>query len=254
MSFRLPRPGRGEAWSLFLDFDGTLTDLAATPDSVLVSPGLRTTLAALFQALDGAMAVISGRPIAELDGFLGPLRLPAAGMHGLEWRLADGRVLRRRDGGQVLERLRGKLSELAEADRRLLIEDKGLAVALHYRGAPEREAELRARMEELVAGLDGYRVLCGKMVVEAMPAKTGKGQAIEAYMRQRPYRGRRPVFAGDDVTDEDGFAVVTRLGGITIKVGDGPTSASHRASTVSAFLAWLHDLPRSLRVDGAKDD
>lgn len=252
MSFRLPRPRRGEAWSLFLDFDGTLTEIAATPDHVHINPGLRTTLGALFEALDGALAVVSGRPIAEIDRFLAPLRLPVAGMHGLERRAADGRVMRRKDGGPALGRLRERLSALSATDRRLVLEDKGLTLALHYRGAPEREAELRASMDDLVAELDGYRVLCGKMVLEAIPAKTGKGQVIEAYMRQRPYLGRRPVFAGDDVTDEDGFATVARLGGISIKVGEGPSGAAYRASTVRIFVAWLHDLPRSLRVGGGK--
>lgn len=250
MSFRLPRPRRGEAWSLFLDFDGTLAEIASTPEEVHVNSVLHVTLGALFEALDGALAVISGRPIAQLDRFLAPLRLPVAGMHGLERRGTDGRVMRRPDGAPVLDGLRERLSKLAGEDGRLVLEDKGPTVALHYRGAPEREAELRARMDEWVAELDGYRVLYGKMVLEALPAKTGKGQVIEAYMHQRPFRGRRPVFAGDDVTDEDGFAVVARLGGISIKVGDGPSGASYRASTVGTFVAWLHDLPRSLRVDG----
>ena len=128
-----------------------------------------------------------------------------------------------------------------------LLEDKGTALALHYRGAPERESELEALMTDLLTGLKGYRLLCGKMVFELLPAKSGKGQAIETYMQQSPYRGRRPVFAGDDVTDEDGFAVVARMGGIAIKVGEGPSAAAHRVPTVSVFVAWLQDLPRRLR-------
>jgi trehalose 6-phosphate phosphatase len=238
---------------LFLDFDGTLTEIAATPDRVRVDPALRGTLRELLEVLDGALAVISGRPIADLDRYLAPLRLPTAGMHGLEWRGADGRVLRKKHRGRALGRLRERLVELTDADSRLVLEDKGATLALHYRGAAEREAELQALMRELVADLKGYRVLCGKMVLEALPAKTGKGQAIEAYMRQKPYRGRRPVFAGDDVTDEDGFAVVARMGGISIKVGDGPSGASHRTPAVSGFVAWLQDLPGQLRATGSAD-
>lgn len=255
MPNRLPRPRRGEAWALFLDFDGTLTEIVATPDRVRLDSALHATLRELFDALDGALAVISGRPIADLDQHLTPLRLPTAGMHGLEWRAADGRVLRKRYGGRALGKLRDRLVKLTGADSRLLLEDKGAALALHYRRAPERETELRALMTDLVKNVEGYRVLCGKMVLEAMPTKNGKGQAIETYMRKHPYRGRRPVFAGDDVTDEEGFAAVTGMGGIAIKVGDGPSGASHRVATVSAFIDWLHDLPRQLRdARGANDN
>ena len=250
MSYRLPYPERGEAWALFLDFDGTLTEIAATPDRVRVDPALHGTLRELLESLDGALAVISGRRVADLDRYLAPLRLPAAGLHGLEWRGADGRVLKKRYHGRAPGGLRDRLVRLADTDPRLLIEDKGATLALHYRGAPEREAELQALMTELVADLKGYRVLCGKMVLELLPAKTGKGQAIEAYMQQYPYRGRRSVFAGDDVTDEDGFAAVARMGGISIKVGDGSSAATHRVPTVSAFVAWLQNLSHRLRSAG----
>jgi len=250
VSYRLPYPERGEAWALFLDFDGTLTEIAATPDRVRVDPALHGTLRELLESLDGALAVISGRRVADLDRYLAPLRLPTAGLHGLEWRGADGRVLKKRYHGRAPGGFRDRLVRLADTDPRLLIEDKGATLALHYRGAPEREAELQALMTELVADLKGYRVLCGKMVLELLPAKTGKGQAIEAYMQQYPYRGRRSVFAGDDVTDEDGFAAVARMGGISIKVGDGSSAATHRVPTVSAFVAWLQNLSHRLRSAG----
>ena len=248
---RLPHPERGEAWALFLDFDGTLTEIATTPDRVRVDPALHGTLRELLESLHGALAVISGRPVSDLDRYLAPLRLPTAGMHGLEWRGADGRVLRKRHGGRIPGGLRERLAGLADTDPRLLLEDKGASLALHYRGAPERESELQALMMNFVADLKGYRVLCGKMVLELLPAKSGKGRAIEAYMKQFPYRGRRPVFAGDDVTDEDGFAAVARMGGMSIKVGGGPSAATHRAPTVRAFVAWLQDLPGRLRSAGS---
>lgn len=247
---RLPRPAAGEKWSLFLDFDGTLTEIVATPDRVRLDPALAGTLRQLFEALDGALAVISGRPIGDLDRHLAPLRLPTAGMHGLEWRGADGRVRRKRFSRRALAALRERLVKVVDADPRLLLEDKDAALALHYRGAPERETELRALMTDALAELRDYRLLYGKMVFEAMPAKTGKGQAIETFMKQHPYRGRRPVFAGDDVTDEDGFAAVARMDGVSIKVGDGPSGASHRVSAVGAFVDWLHELPRHVRAAG----
>ncbi len=169
-------------------------------------------------------------------------------MHGLEWRGSDGRVRRKRHDGRAPEGLRSRLRELVDADPRLLLEDKGPSLAIHYRQAPDREGELEDLMGSLLTGLKGYRLLCGKMVFELLPAKSGKGQAIETYMEQSPYRGRRPVFAGDDVTDEDGFAAVARMGGIAIKVGEGPSAAAHRAPTVGAFIAWLQELSRRLRA------
>jgi len=251
VSLRLPRPRHAERWALFLDFDGTLTEIVDVPDRVHVPPALRATLGELVEALDGALAIISGRPITDLDQYFAPLRLPVAGLHGLEWRTVDGRVQRRKDAGGALDDLRKQLEGLASADGRLLVEDKSLTVALHYRGAAEREAELRALMSDMMEHLDGYHLLCGKMVIEVVPVKTGKGRAIEIYMRQPPFRGCRAVFAGDDVTDEDGFAAVARMGGICIKVGDGPSRATYRASTVGAFVAWLQELPRHLRADGS---
>lgn len=250
MSNRLPRPRRGENWALFLDFDGTLTEIVATPDRVRLDPTLPATLRELHRGLEGAMAVISGRPVADLDHYLAPLKLPTAGLHGLEWRGADGRVRRKRYGGRAPDGARERLAALVDADPRLLLEDKGAALALHFRAAPDREADLEALMAELVAELEGYRLLCGKMVFELLPSASGKGHAIETYMEQSPYRGRRPVFAGDDVTDEDGFASVTRMGGIAIKVGGGPSAAAYRAPSVGAFIEWLHDLPHRLRAGG----
>jgi trehalose 6-phosphate phosphatase len=254
VSYRLPRPSLGETWALFLDFDGTLTEIVASPDRVRVDPALHGTLRELFESLDGALAVISGRPVADVDRYLAPLRLPTAGMHGLEWRGSEGRVLRKRYGRRAPGELRDRLAEIADTDPRLLLEDKDASLALHYRGAPEREAELQTLMTDLVSNLKGYRVLCGKMVLELLPTKSGKGQAIESYMKQNPYRGRRPVFAGDDVTDEDGFAAVARMGGISIKVGDGSSTATYRTPTVSAFISWLQNLPRQLRSAGSADE
>lgn len=250
VSHRLPWPQRDETWALFLDFDGTLTEIVATPDRVRVDPTLHPTLRELHRGLDGAMAVISGRPVADLDRYLAPLKLPTAGLHGLEWRGPDGRVRRKRYGSREPDRVRERLTALVDADPRLLLEDKGVALALHYRGAPERGRDLEALMTRLVTELKGYRLLCGKMVFELLPSASGKGQAIETYMEQSPYHGRRPVFAGDDVTDEDGFAAVTRMGGIGIKVGGGASAATYRAPSVSAFTEWLHNLPRRLKAGG----
>lgn len=255
MSHRLPRPERGDAWALFLDFDGTLTEIAATPDGVRLDSALHGTLGELLGALDGALAVISGRPVADLDRYLAPLRLPTAGLHGLEWRGCDGRVRRKRFGGRPDEKLRRRLAGVVGSDPRLVLEDKGAALALHYRGAPEREGELEGLMTELLTGLKGYRLLCGKMVFELLPAKSGKGQAIETYMEQPPWRGRMPVFAGDDVTDEDGFEAVNALGGVSVRVGDLDATAAHyHLESVGALRRWLERLEEALRRRGPGRD
>ena len=243
----LPLPDPGERWSLFLDFDGTLAELAETPDGVRVDPELPATLEALHRALGGALAVVSGRSIAQLDDFLAPARLPAAGMHGLERRGAKG--VRGPGGGFVraLDPLRATLASMVEADPRLLVEDKGPSIVLHYRRAPEREEECRqvmARLLEGVPDLARFRVVLGKRMVEAVPSGRDKGTAIRDFMRERPFAGGRPVFAGDDLTDEDGFDVVAKLSGLGIKVGEGETCAPYRAASVEELIAWLRRLTR----------
>ena len=241
----LPLPGPGERWSLFLDFDGTLAELAETPDAVRVDPELPATLKALHRALGGALAVVSGRSIAQLDDFLAPARLPAAGMHGLERRSAKG-VCGPGDGfARALDPLRATLAPMVEDDPRLVVEDKGPSIVLHYRRAPEREEECRrmmARLLESVPELARFRVVLGKRMVEAVPSGCDKGAAIRDFMREAPFAGRRPVFAGDDLTDEDGFDVVAELAGLSIKVGEGETCAPYRAASVGELSAWLRRL------------
>ena len=231
-------PGGG-AWALFLDFDGTLVDIAVTPDAVVVPPKLRAILSACADAFDGAVAIVSGRPIEVLDALLDPLRLPAAGVHGLEMRMPDGTVEEAAHPTAGLAALRARFSSLAREDARLVVEDKGPSLALHFRRAPERERELR----ELVAGAatphSGHHVMHGKMVLEVRPAYADKGTAIGRLLDAPPFAGRRPVFAGDDITDEDGFATVNRRGGISIKVGAGETAATRRVPDVAALHAWL---------------
>ena len=231
-------PG-GATWALFLDFDGTLIDLAATPDAVVVPPGLREVLGACVTAFGGAVAIVSGRPIAALDAMLRPLKLPAAGLHGLELRLADGTVEQAAHGAAELAGLRARFLSLVREDARLVVEDKGSSLALHFRRAPEREQELRALVEAAATRHDGHHVMHGKMVLEVRPQHADKGTAITRFLETPPFAGRTPVFAGDDFTDEDGFAAVNRHGGISIKVGAGESEATCRARDVAALRDWL---------------
>ena len=229
----------GAAWALFLDFDGTLIELAATPDAVVVPLGLREVLGACANAFGGAVAIVSGRPIAALDAMLSPLKLPAAGLHGLELRLADGTVEQAAGGAAGLAGLRARFMSLVREDARLVVEDKGSSLALHFRRAPERERELRALVAAAAIRHDRYHVMHGKMVLEVRPAHADKGTAVDRYLETPPFAGRTPVFAGDDVTDEDAFVTVNRLGGISVKVGDGESAAVWRVPDVASLHHWL---------------
>ncbi len=223
--------------ALFLDFDGTLVEIAAHPESVVVPPGLVDTLARIRQRLDGAVAVVSGRPIAQIDSFLDPLVLSVAGVHGAERRCADGRLARL--PVQPMQAVEEAAASLVRAHPALRLEIKRGSLAVHYRQEPQLEALCVATMEAAIARSPGLTLLRGKMVVEAKPAAASKGRAIEAFLAEAPFAGRRPVFIGDDVTDEAGFAVVQSLGGLAVKVGPGPTSASERLDSPAAMREAL---------------
>ena len=234
----LPKPSAPIA--LFLDFDGTLVDLADQPELVHVPAELVPLLTALSGALGGALAVVSGRRIVDLDTFLAPLELPSAGEHGARRRDAAGVLFESEphDLQPVIE----AVLPLAEKYPGLRLERKEAAVALHYRHAPELEALCRETLTEALRDRPDLTLLHGKFVFEAKPAGVSKGRAIEAFMREAPFTGRQPVFAGDDVTDEAGFEAVRRLNGLGIKVGLGPTMAQHRCANPSELLAWLKTL------------
>jgi trehalose 6-phosphate phosphatase len=234
--------------ALFLDFDGTLVELAAHPQAVRPTSDLVPLLAALARRLGGALAIVTGRPIAEVDGFLAPLRLPIAGVHGNEVRsVPDGTADAR--SAVELGRVRERLAQLSETWPGVTVEDKGIAIAVHYRAAPEAAPEVRRIAEELQGqSADALMLLAGKMVVELVPAGRDKGSAIRELLRAAPFVGRRPVFLGDDVTDEAGFRAVNELGGISVRVGgpDRPTAARYRVDNVMRVLQLLAALDRAL--------
>ena len=234
-----PAHPAGAAWALFLDFDGTLVELAMTPDAVVIPSKLRTILSTCAEAFGGAVAVVSGRPISTLDALLDPLRLPAAGLHGLELRLPDGTVEEIAHRAAGLAGLRARFMSLVQEDARLVVEDKGSSLTLHFRRAPEREHELHELVAEAVVRHHGHHMMRGKMVLEIRPVHADKGTAIDRFLETPPFVGRLPVFAGDDITDEDGFAAVNRHGGISIKVGTGETQAAYRVPDVAALRGWL---------------
>jgi trehalose 6-phosphate phosphatase len=212
--------------ALFLDFDGTLVDLAPEPQAVTVPDSLVETLAGLDRYLGRAMALVSGRPIEQIDAFLAPLKLSVAGVHGTERRGADGAVTLLQT--HPLQPVEEAALALAARHPRLRVEIKRGSVALHYRQAFELQALCWETMQAAVEQSPGLTLLPGKMVVEAKPGGASKGQAIESFLREQPFAGRRPVFVGDDCTDEVGFATVQRMQGLGIKVGEGASVAWQR--------------------------
>jgi trehalose 6-phosphate phosphatase len=215
--------------ALFLDFDGTLVDIAERPEAVSVEPSLVSVLGTIRDLLGGALALVSGRPVAFLDERLSPLRLDAAGLHGVEHRIA-GRFYPCRpedhpDLRAGIDRIRAALG----SRQGIIIEDKGCSVAVHWRLAPAEAGLALDAANDLARSLgSGYRIQYGKAVAEILPAASGKGRVIEDFLTKPPFRGRKPVFIGDDLTDEHGFEAVNRLGGTSVRVGHGDTVALRR--------------------------
>ena len=235
---RPPVAERG--WAYFLDLDGTLLDLAATPDTIRVDSALPVLLSDLHRACAGAVALISGRSLADLDLRLGVPNLPKAGQHGLERRDAAGRVWLHASPPQAWQTIRAALAPLLRRHSGLLLEDKGLTLALHYRQAPELASHVHQLMRRLVAEIgEDLVVQKGKCLVEIKPAGVHKGTAISEYLAEAPFRGRRPIFIGDDKTDDNGFAVVNEHDGISIGVGPGASNARYRLPNVIAVRSWL---------------
>jgi trehalose 6-phosphate phosphatase len=248
----LPEIHDAGRYALFFDFDGTLADIAERPDEVQVSDDTRSTLEALRAALQGAVAVISGREIHSVDHFLLPVQLAMSGVHGLTRRDAEGNVHAFVFDGNAIDAVASRLAPFVTAHPELLAERKAGAIALHYRQRPDLEEAARAAMRSAVTGLDGFSLRAGKMVIEALAHESNKGAAIESFLAEPPFAGRVPVFAGDDVTDEDGFALVNSRQGISIKVGRGETQARYRAENTQELLSWLRKLLEKIEVEGER--
>lgn len=236
---RPPPPPINGTHALFLDVDGTLLEFASHPDDVRVPAALGQVLAQLQHRLQGAVALVSGRPLEGLDTLFHPLRLPAVGLHGLE--------LRNGGNGEpapvappALATVLARARAFAAHRPGIVVEDKGSNIGLHWRNAPMQEAAVRRFAEDALEGLRGYRLQLGNQVAELRPRGADKGDAIAALVEQAPFRGRTPVFAGDDLTDEHGFAVVNDRAGISVLVGGRePSAARHGLADIAAVMEWL---------------
>ncbi len=227
------------AWCLFLDIDGTLLELADAPHAVGVDADLLPLLEQLRVSADGAVALITGRTIADTDRLLGTTEFPVAGLHGCERRDVGGRIVAAQVDREQVAAMRQKMEHLVTRHPGLLLEDKGATLALHYLNAPELEGELRAQVEQL--GQLGFTVQHGRAVLELKPEGHTKGTAIRAFMQQPPFVHRTPVFLGDDLSDSDGFDAVREYGGIAIAVGPR-VSSQWWLPDPPAVRRWLESL------------
>jgi len=226
-------------WSLFLDLDGTLIDIADVPDDVTVPEELPPLLDRLSRHLDGALAVISGRPIGDIDRLFAPYKFAAAGLHGLQLRLPNGDavVTGKRDD---IDALRSRAESLVQSLPGIMLEDKGTTLALHYRAAPQHREALHKGAAALIAQRPDLHLLSGKMVLEIKPRDVAKGYAVKRFTALPPFADRTPVFVGDDVTDRDGFKAVRELGGRAVLVGDPKMAAACLVlPNPGAVRAWL---------------
>lgn len=232
--------------ALFLDIDGTLLEFAAHPSAVTVDPDLAHLLRGLYAATAGALALISGRSVGDADSLFAPLKFCVAGQHGAERRDFAGGLHLHTPPVDGLRRAAERLRRLVSLHPGLMLEEKGMNIALHFRGAPSLEAELVPLLERLVSELgQDFELQTGKMVLEIKPTGKDKGTAIEEFMQEYPFHGRVPIFIGDDLTDEYGFALVNRLGGHSIKVGPGESVALWRLAGASAVRDWLDRLAKN---------
>jgi len=234
-----PPPPPSLEWCLFLDVDGTLIELTDSPLETFADLQLKTLLRGAAERLGGAVALVSGRSIHCLDALFAPLRLPAAGLHGVERRKASGAMQGASFVDAQLTEARAAVKALVQRHPGTSVEDKGRTIAVHFRMAPRMEASVRQSLAAIAKQLGGnYHIQEGNMVLEIKPRGFSKATAIEAFMRESPFSGRKPVFVGDDLTDEDGFRMVEEHGGISIAVGDR-VHGQFRVENAAAVRRWL---------------
>ncbi|MGY5956592.1 trehalose-phosphatase [Kosakonia sp. BK9b] len=229
-------------FAFFFDLDGTLADIQSHPDEVFIPADVLARLARLGEINDGALALISGRSITELEQLIKPYRFPLAGVHGAERRDINGQTERVTLPENIIAPLERELRQGVLSLDGVEIEAKGMAFALHYRQAPQHEEAVYDLATKMVTHFPQLAMQPGKCVVELKPSGIHKGAAIEAFLQSPPFTDKTPVFVGDDLTDEHGFKAVNRLGGVSIKVGAGETEAKWRLEGVNEVYQWLESI------------
>jgi trehalose 6-phosphate phosphatase len=233
-----PAPARN--WALFLDVDGTMLDIVERPDAVAIPVALRGALQRIFLRNGGALALVSGRRLIDLDRLFTDARFPSAGQHGLERRDALGNVTRLEGVSERIASAAREIENKASGLEGVLVEHKGLTLAVHYRLAPHLQDWVASATRAALARLgDEFRLVQGKMIWEIRPSGKDKGVAITEFMGEAPFAGRIPVFIGDDATDEDGFIVVNAMNGYSVKVGPGASTARWHVQDAQEVRRWL---------------
>jgi trehalose 6-phosphate phosphatase len=238
----MPLPLIATDWALFLDVDGTLIEFVPRPEDARVPGKLKETLAMLGPPLGGALALVSGRALASVEQLFAPLHLAAAGQHGAEARLSpEGPIESFAPPPAALNAVLAAAQPYLAAHPALRVEYKGFSAAIHYRGVEALRDELKAVLGDAVAPhADILQILDSHLCFDVKPRVANKGVAIDRFMAAAPFRGRKPVFIGDDRTDEDGFAAVQALGGLAVKVGfSAPTLATERVDSPAELRLWL---------------
>ena len=236
--------------AIFLDLDGTLIDIASAPDLVQIPQDLVPLLAKVSAGLKGALAVVTGRPIVEINRFLNPLRLAAAGVHGAELRpAADGEVLL--TVGPIDPIIAAAVHRLNDLAPGIIIESKIYSIAVHYRLAPEAEPQIEAALQSILADSPDHFILCpGRCVIEVVPKHVSKGAALEALLAMPAFKGRRPIMIGDDVPDESALAAAVRHGGLGLRVaGEHFPAAQADFASSTEVRAWLAAMAADLMSD-----
>jgi trehalose 6-phosphate phosphatase len=242
---RVTVPAFGEL-AVLLDIDGTLLDLAPTPREVWVPPGLAETLKGLLERTSGALALVSGRSLNDIDLIFAPEQFPAVGGHGAEMRLSTDSEAVATHAPPMDKELKRRLAAIAKLSPGILLEDKGYSLALHYRLAPHAEKAIYEAVSLIRADLPNapIEVLPGKSVCEIKHSGFNKASGVRELMLHEPFKGRRPIFIGDDVTDETVFAIMPELRGLAFSVGrraQGVAGLFDEPSDVRQWLAHLLD-------------
>jgi trehalose 6-phosphate phosphatase len=237
-----PVLARLESYAFFLDIDGTLSDIAPSPDLAVIDPATVQAVQSLRNHLSGALAVVSGRQLTDIDRLFGNSALNAAGSHGAELRNAGYRFDASPAPVTEVDAIETLIIKRFESAPGLLIERKPFSVALHYRANPALADSIEGFVDTVVRQDDRFRKVTGKMIVEVLPAEVTKGRAIAYFMSRQPFAGRKAIFAGDDDTDEHGFETVNALNGVSIKIGSGPSCARYRFEDAAQFRQWLVQL------------
>jgi trehalose 6-phosphate phosphatase len=226
--------------AILLDIDGTILDFAPAPRQVSVPAGLPQTLTRICSVTGGALALVSGRSIDDIDLIFSPLRLAAIGVHGAEMRTGGNAPVQTR-AVPLSETLKSRLAKVAELGPGILVEDKGYSVALHYRLAPASEPDVLSAIRTICAGVpqEAVEILSGKFVVDIKPAAINKGDAVLALMQYAPFAGRHPIFIGDDLTDLSVFDVVPKFGGRAYSVGGITADVDGHFETPEVVRSWL---------------